>query len=252
MLGLPRESVLASPENPANKFVLSIAPDRRYFCAVKLCTYGTHQRGRHPSLTLAWFLRLKQKMGRDMKRLTTLLLLIAAFACYTLSAQSQDSEHKWLSFTKEFDFPNASADSLFGLCYKVKLSHLNPEEISFSICDEDSHIVKYSYAWHHFEYNKDKYELCYKVFLACFEEKIIVELGDVRAYRMNYYSALGSVIHKTEYMTTNGDGVRWWANRHDEVVREQILPAFFEDLCTKIKAELIILQNQQSHFSVLS
>ena len=62
-----RESVLASPENPANKFVLSIAPNRRYFCAVKLCTYGTHQRGRHPSLTLAWFLRLNGKRTRYEK-----------------------------------------------------------------------------------------------------------------------------------------------------------------------------------------
>ena len=177
----------------------------------------------------------------EMKKIISILLSLAL--SLTLSARDKkDYEH--LSFSKEFDILDASADSLFRMCQQINLYHLNPEDFVFPICYVDSHLLRFSYAWHRFEYNKEKYELCYKVFLSCFEEKIIVELGFVQAYRMNSYDALGSVIHQTDYMTADGSGVPWWTRKHDKAVREQILPTFFEDLCTKIKAELIILRNR--------
>ena len=178
-----------------------------------------------------------------MKRLTTIFLLIAAFACYTLSAQAQDSEHKWLTYSMEVKMPGVSQEELFDRCRYIFLRGDGTYRYD---CDWDNNNFIKEYRTHGrpFSLGKRNYEISYKVLIYVEKEKYIIELGFIKTYIVDGFKQRKH-IEKYQYMTEGTDGVRGGIAHatykfHDKNIRENYLPSLFKEISSSIKADMMI------------
>ena len=171
-----------------------------------------------------------------------IIIFFSLFATSSLFAQKEDSNHEWLSYSKELPVPNVCADSLYNICHHLNLYYLDPEHFTYPLPDNESKILKYNHYGHVFEFEGNKYILSYKLFVSCFNEKILVELGFIEAELHYDWGNRNIRIHKSDYMTVGSSGVRPNYRKHDKILREQILPEFFNEICNKIKVDLVILR----------
>ena len=176
-----------------------------------------------------------------MKRLTPILLLIAAFACYTFSAYAQDPEHKWLTYSMEVKMPGVSQEELFDRCGYIRLIDDNLYSCHW---DFDSHIKEYRINSRPFSLGNRNYEISYKVLIYVEKEKYIIELGFIKTYIVDGFKQRKH-IEKFQYMTEGTDGVRGGIAHatykfHDKNIRENYLPSLFNEISSSIKADMMI------------
>ena len=179
---------------------------------------------------------------RDMKRLTTIFLLIAAIACYTLSAQAQDAEHKWLTYSMEVKMPGVSQDELFDRCGYLALQ--GDETFKYDCHWDFPNYIKQYYTYGRPISTKNQsYLIDYKIFISCYDGRYLIELEFINAYIGKSWKRRW--ITKYEYMTIGENGIRGGIahstyRHHDKIIRENILPDLFKEICASIKADMMI------------